>query len=286
MDTNLMTLTPKSDSLNYEFLFYFLTNEELSKLADTTSIPQLNNKHINPYPIKIPKLKEQLKIAKFLSNVDIKIELLEKKHEYYQNFKKYLMQQIFTQKLRFDYEVVKLKDISKINKGKQLNKDVMIDDGKYYVLNGGKDPSGYTNEWNTFENTITISEGGNSCGYVNFNTEKFWSGGHCYYLSDLQENVDNYYIYSYLKFKEESIMRLRVGSGLPNIQKGDIENIKIKIVSKNNQIKISNLLLYADKKINLIQIQKENFENFKKGLLQQMFNNMPLLFKFNIIINE
>lgn len=214
---------------------------------------------------------EQEKLAKFLGAVNKKITLLDNKHQAYLNFKKYLMQQIFAQKLRFDYETVKLKDISKINKGKQLNKDAMIEDGMYYVLNGGKEPSGYTNEWNTPENTITISEGGNSCGYVNFNTEKFWSGGHCYCLSNLHENVNDYYLYSYLKFKEEFIMRLRVGSGLPNIQKGDIENIKIQIVSKDNQNKISNLLLSTDKKIDSIGIQKVNFENFKKGLLQQMF---------------
>ena len=181
------------------------------------------------------------------------------------------MQQIFAQKLRFDYEIVKLKDISKINKGKQLNKDAMIEDGEYYVLNGGQEPSGYTNEWNTPENTITISEGGNSCGFVNFNEEKFWSGGHCYFLSDLNNKIDTYYLYSYLKFKEEHIMRLRVGSGLPNIQKGDIENFKVQLVSKEDQNKISNLLLSADKKIDSIKSQKENFENFKHGLLQQMF---------------
>ena len=66
-------------------------------------------------------------------------------------------------------------------------------------------------------------------------------------------------------------MRLRVGSGLPNIQKGDIENIKIKIPSMNEQLKISNLMLSMDKKIKYIVIQKDNFEIFKKGLLQQMF---------------
>ena len=53
----------------------------------------------------------------------------------------------------------------------------MVENGKYYVLNGGKEPSGYTNSWNTPESTITISEGGNSCGFVNYNEEKFWSGG-------------------------------------------------------------------------------------------------------------
>ena len=273
--TNLMRLNFKKDIDTY-FIYYFFNTTIYKNYIDKITKPAVNQasfttKDFKKMELKIPTMHEQFKISKFLKHIDKKIELLENKLEYYQDFKKYLMQQIFTQKLRFDYDMIKLKDICKINKGKQLNKDAMIENGKYYVLNGGKEPSGYTNEWNTSENTITISEGGNSCGYVNFNTEKFWSGGHCYYLSDLHENVDDYYLYSYLKFKEEFIMRLRVGSGLPNIQKGDIENIKIQIVSKDNQNKISNLLLSADKKINSIQIQKENFENFKKGLLQQMF---------------
>lgn len=174
-------------------------------------------------------------------------------------------------KLRFDFDEIRLKSISKINKGKQLNKEHMLEIGKFYVLNGGQEPSGYTDSWNTSENTITISEGGNSCGFVNFNTEKFWSGGHCYYLNKLSENIDVYYLYSYLKFIEPQIMRLRVGSGLPNIQKGDIENIKIKILPKKEQIKISNLLLSTDNKISSIESQKDSFEIFKKGLLQQMF---------------
>ena len=254
--------------------FYFNTiiiKKEILKYVTKSSQPALSMENIRKFKIKLPNIVEQEKIANFLISVDNKIELIEKKYEAYVNFKKYLMQQIFAQKLRFDYEIVKLKNISKINKGKQLNKDAMIEDGEYYVLNGGQEPSGYTNEWNTPENTITISEGGNSCGFVNFNEEKFWSGGHCYFLSDLDNQTDTYYLYSYLKFKEEHIMRLRVGSGLPNIQKSDIENFKVQLVSKEEQNKISNLLLSADKKVDFIKNQKENFENFKHGLLQQMF---------------
>ena len=271
-----MMLVRLHDKVTPNFFYQVLNSYSFLRLLHIlksgSSIPHIFQRDMENFKFKIPQsLTEQNQISSFLEVVDEKIELLKQKQKQYENFKKYLMQQIFAQKLRFDYDIVKLKDISKINKGKQLNKDNMIENGKYYVLNGGKDPSGYTNEWNTPENTITISEGGNSCGYVNFNTEKFWSGGHCYYLTNISENVDNYYLYSYLKFKEEFIMRLRVGSGLPNIQKGDIENIKIQIVSKDNQNKISNLLLSVDKKIDSIQIQKESFENFKQGLLQQMF---------------
>ena len=220
------------NNVDNEFIYYLITtikNEFLRRSSGSTFL-EISKNEIKRIPINIPELSEQNKISNLFSAIDNKIEMLEKKHQYYQDFKKYLMQRIFSSqedKLRFDFVEVKLKDISKINKGEQLNKDVMIEDGKYYVLNGGKDPSGYTNEWNVSENTITISEGGNSCGYVNFNTEKFWSGGHCYYLSNLDENVDDYYLYNYLKFKEKFIMHLRVGSGLPNIQKRDIENIKI-----------------------------------------------------------
>lgn len=52
----------------------------------------------------------------------------------------------------------------------------MINNGKYYVLNGGREPSGFTNSWNVNKNTITISEGG-YCGHVVFNTTKFFVEG-------------------------------------------------------------------------------------------------------------
>ena len=257
--------------INQYFLSESLEKINYEKYNTGTAQPKLNREVCQKIKVIIPKFDEQNKIANFLSNLDKKIELLEQNHLKYQNFKKYLMQQIFAQKLRFDFDIVKLKDVSKINKGKQLNKDDMLENGEFYVLNGGQEPSGYTNSWNTPENTITISEGGNSCGFVNFNEEKFWSGGHCYYLNNLSEKIDTYYLYSYLKFIEPHIMRLRVGSGLPNIQKGDIENIKIKIAPNNEQKQISNLLLSTDQKISSIKNQKECFEIFKKSLLQQMF---------------
>lgn len=165
-----------------------------------------------------------------------------------------------------------------ITKGKQLNKESMLDTGKFYVLNGGINPSGFINEWNTLENTISISEGGNSCGYVNFNTEKFWSGGHCYTLISLDKNVNVYYLYSFLKAIESKIMRLRVGSGLPNIQKRDIESLLIELPPLEEQKKIANFLSAVDKKIDLIQSQIQKMEEFKKGLLQQMFMFVLSLF--------
>ena len=147
----------------------------------------------------------------------------------------------------------------------------MIENGKYYVLNGGKEPSGYTNHWNVNKNTITISEGGNSCGYVSFNSKKFYCGGHCYYLTIKHENFNLYYLFHYLKHIEPEIMRLRVGSALPNIQKGDIENIRISRLKYDKQKEIGNFFELINKKVINILKEKEELDIFKKGLLQKMF---------------
>ena len=90
--------------------------------------------------------------------------------------------------------------MSLIAKGKQINKLELFSSGKYCVLNGGINPSGYTNLFNTPGDTISISEGGHSYGFVAYNKEAFWSGGHNYTL--LNVTVDKKYLYQYLKNKK------------------------------------------------------------------------------------
>lgn len=168
-----------------------------------------------------------------------------------------------------DWEQRKLNEISSINKGKQLNKLDMVDSGKYYVLNGGITPSGYTNEYNTYENIISISEGGNSCGYVNLNRCKFWSGGHNYTLQDVKINTD--FLYQYLKFNEDFIMSLRVGSGLPNIQKARLEELSINYPKEEEQVSVGCILGSIDNLITLHQRKYDKLVNMKKSMLEKMF---------------
>ena len=81
---------------------------------------------------------------------------------------------------------VKLKDVASFSKGQQINGDDLLPSANYAYLNGGISPSGYWNEYNIPANSIAISEGGNSCGYVNYMQTPFWCGAHCYYLFDLK----------------------------------------------------------------------------------------------------
>lgn len=99
IDTNLMGLITK-DSINNEFLYYWLVAFELSNIADTSSVPQINNKHINPLKIAIPVLAEQQKISEILLSVDQKLEVLKDKKESFEELKKGLMQKLLTGEVR------------------------------------------------------------------------------------------------------------------------------------------------------------------------------------------
>ena len=118
---------------------------------------------------------------------------------------------------------VKLKDIASYSKGSQINGTELIENGEFDYLNGGINPSGKWNEANCNADTIAISEGGNSCGYVNYMRKPFWCGAHCYYLYDTVANTK--YLYYALKSQQERIMKLRSGACMPSIKKSDLGNI-------------------------------------------------------------
>lgn len=168
-------------------------------------------------------------------------------------------------------EVVALSEVCNIQKGKQVNGDCLSETGTYYVMNGGTEPSGYYEQCNAPADTISISEGGNSCGYVQYNRDAFWSGGHCYTLTDIQSNVCNLYLYHYLKSKESTIMKLRIGTGLPNIQKKDLEKFAVLLPPVVKQVRISTFLTAIERKTTNEEILLSHFQEEKQYLLRQMF---------------
>ena len=206
--------------------------------------------------LHFPILQEQQKIAALLRLIDERITTQNKIIEDLNNIKG---------------DVVMLSEICDIVKGKQINGEYLSESGEYYVMNGGTEPSGYYSEYNVKANTISISEGGNSCGYVQFNNFPFWSGGHCYSLQNIADIVDNLYLYHYLKSKEEAIMKLRIGSGLPNIQKKDLAMFKTIVPPFEQQITISTFLSSLERKAEIEERILNVMQKQKLYLLQQMF---------------
>ena len=93
-------LLPK-DNIDINFIFYLLQTINLDKYKTGSTIPHIYFKDYSIEKVHIPKLDEQSRIGFLFKNIDLKIKILEKKYQSYIDFKKYLMQQIFTQKLRF-----------------------------------------------------------------------------------------------------------------------------------------------------------------------------------------
>lgn len=169
------------------------------------------------------------------------------------------------------WESNKLGAICRIKKGIQFNRIELSDAGMYPCINGGITPSGYSDLWNTEAETITISEGGNSCGFVNYLTSKFWSGGHCYSLLDLKKGLDRGFLYQALKGQESLIMDLRVGSGLPNIQQKAIKEFELLVPeSASEQRQIGRILSKVDEAISQTEQLIAKYRRLKTGLMQDL----------------
>ena len=265
-----MAFTSKMDIQN-EFLYSWYKkhgNIIGIKYAQGTKQQNLSYDIIERFNISYPCMEEQKKLIRFISLIDQRIATQNKIIEDLKKLKSAISERLFN---AIKGDVVVLEDIGDVVKGKQINGEFLSESGKYYVMNGGIEPSGFYNDYNVEANTISISEGGNSCGYVQFNACPFWSGGHCYTIQNTTDNVKTEYLYQFLKSKESEIMKLRIGSGLPNIQKKDLAKFKITIPNISEQKVISAFLSSFERKADV----EMNFVNLlleeKQYLLRQMF---------------
>ena len=167
---------------------------------------------------------------------------------------------------------VKIKDIALYSKGTQINGDELLEEAKFDYLNGGIKPSGKWDNANCVANTVTISEGGNSCGYVNFMKNPFWCGAHCYFLYDTK--IDSKYLYYALKSQQVRIMKLRSGACMPNIKKTDLGNFEF--VCDDNSIEQKKITHILDKLECVIEQRKNEiqvFDELVKARFVEMFGD-------------
>ena len=165
-----------------------------------------------------------------------------------------------------------LKDIVSYSKGSQINGDELLDDGKYDYLNGGVLPSGKWNEYNTEAETVTVSEGGNSCGFVNYMQKPFWCGAHCYYLYD--SKVNTRYLYYILKSQQDRLMNIRSGACMPNIKKSDLGKFEVIYdTDSDEQQKVIDVLDRISSIITARQQQLQKLDELVKARFVEMFGD-------------
>jgi type I restriction enzyme, S subunit len=183
-----------------------------------------------------------------------------------------------TPKLRFPayadsgpWSVCKLSSIVDLRKGEQLAAELKDDNAAFKHFNGGITASSRTQLANREANTTIISEGGNSCGHVQFVEEPFWCGGHCYSVHPKAKQDNRYILYS-LQAHQDQIMALRVGSGLPNIPKTILEQFELPLSENaDEQQKIAACFTSLDQRVAAEERKLQALRAYKNGLMQRLF---------------
>lgn len=168
-------------------------------------------------------------------------------------------------------EYKKLGDCISIYTGTQFNKRDMNVEGNYPVINGGVNPSGYIEQYNEDLDTITISQGGASAGYVAWQNRKFWAGAHCYVVKPIDEKLSNKYLYFFLKNQEDYLQQMQHGAGIPALNRKKVQTLQIPVPPLEVQQEIVKILdrfaVYAAELQAELQARQEQYEYYRNKLL-------------------
>ncbi|MFQ1786770.1 restriction endonuclease subunit S [Aeromonas veronii] len=283
----LIRINVVPDLLDSRFLNYILNTEFSRKysakvLSVAVGQANINGQKLKTYPIPLPPTKtEQEDIAQALSDADKLLVALDPMIAKKRDLKQAAMQQLLTGETRLpgfngEWEEKALGEIATISKGVQLHSSETDPDGHIPHYNGGMQPSSFTTSFNTPANTIAISEGGNSCGFVQFITEPFWCGGHCYAV--VPKSVDNGFLFHALKSQQSAIMGLRVGSGLPNVQKTALGLFKLKFPKDPiEQTAIADVLSDMDTELSDLERRREKTRTLKQAMMQELLTGKTRL---------
>ena len=276
-----------------KFIYYYLESLKdkhvWERLSQGSTFESINSNDIKNLNLKIPSNSTQNHIINFLTAIDTKIELLQKKHSEYLRFKQYLMQNIFAdksaEKLRFDencqYATKKVKDFlveSKIEGTDDINKRLTV------KLN----LKGITiRESKTIEIEGATKQFIRKSGQFIYGKQNLHKGAFGIvpkeldgYLTssdipsfDFKGEIEPKWFYYYFSRKSfyEKLESLSTGTGSKRISPKEFLNIKIIVPEIEEQHRIVYLLEKFDEKINGISNQITQMDMFKKSLLQQMF---------------
>ena len=140
-----------------------------------------------------------------------------------------------------EVEWKKLGEVCEIVRGVRVTKKNLIDNGQYPVVSGGIGYMGYINQYNRYEDTITIAQYG-TAGYVCWQKQKFWANDVCFSVYPNNEVVKKY-LYHFLLQKQEYLYLISNKSAVPySISKEKILKIEIPIPSIETQEKIVKIL--------------------------------------------
>ena len=282
---------------------------EFSNSAAGSKVRHTSPKRIESLPLKIPTLTEQRKIADFLTAMDGRIGQLIQKKALLEDYKKGVMQQLFTQAIRFkddhgndfpDWEEKKLIDVADSSKkwsftggpfGSNLKSEDYTEDGIRIIqlqnIGDGEflnDYQIYTSEekanellsCNIYPGDLILSKMGDpvarACIIPN-HEERYVMCSDGIRLAVDESRFDRYFVFCQINHRtfRNSAITAGTGSTRKRIGLTELRELPILAPSIAEQSKIGNFLTSLDRKIESVVTQITETQTFKRGLLQQMF---------------
>ncbi len=273
-----------NEDANSIFMEYYLTSNKLIQYYDKMSTGSLIEKkrvHYSDFVNFVrllPSLPEQQKIASFLTTVDDKLQALKKKKTLLEQYKKGVMQKIFSQERRFkddngkdfpEWETSTLGDCLNYEQPTEyLVTNTEYDDtyetpvltaGKTFIL-------GYTNEtYGVFNKVLPVIIFDDFTTAIQFVSFPFKAKSSAMKILIANNGFDIKFLYEAMKMIKYDI------GGHERHWISKFSQLEIQRPSFPEQTKIANFLTAIDDKINHCQTQIEKTEMWKKGLLQRMF---------------
>ena len=267
---------------------------DISNLSIGTTVTRINIADIYKLKCPVSTIPEQQKIASFLSAVDEKIQQLTKKMALLEQYKKGVMQQLFSGQLLFkdengnpypDWEEKKISDVCERSTGRSKSNEIVVDGRNIIVDMGAISRVGKllgTKRTNCEEDYLDTNDlvmakddigGGQIIGKVVLIPieDKYILGDHVYKLKVIKGDV-NYLYYSINSYAVNKSFRQKAnGTAQIGINNKTVDDQLIPFHCIEAQQKIATYLSGIDTKIESINNQITQTQTFKKGLLQQMF---------------
>lgn len=286
--------------INKDFIYNYLMLNKIKIYFDKeltgTTIKNLSLKTLKNTLILLPGIQEQEKIANFLTSVDKKISLTEEKLELFREYKKGVMQKIFSQELRFkdsngndypEWEEKRLGEIAFFSKGKLISKEDITEAGIECIRYGEL----YTTYKEKIEkivsktklekNKLILSEKNDVIIPSSGETAIDIAVASCVMKDGVALGADlniiktkenglylAYFINNPAKLELASLAQ---GASVIHLYEKHLKLLNIQLPILEEQQKIADFLSSIDNKIESIEKELEGLKEFKKGLLQQMF---------------
>ena len=272
-----VVLQPKADVNSVFYLYLLKSHKAIHYLwaysyGLTSDRLRLYFKDFSSIPFPYTTPKEQQKIVSFLVSVNTKIQQLKRKHTLMQQYKKGVMQQLFSQQVRFkgidgrnypEWEKKQLGDTATIGSGRDY-KHLNFGDIPVYGTGGymcSVDKYLYDGESVCIVRKGTIDKPALLDG-------KFWTVDTLFYTHNFK-GVTPKFVYAI--FQQINWKQYCEASGVPSLSKTTIQKITVSFPCIDEQKKITAFLEKIDDKLQQLNSQITQAETFKKGLLQQMF---------------